>query len=162
MEAIDHVDLVVSDLGRSLPFYRGLLGQLGYDRDGEIVGERGERVVYVSRHEPCGAIGLRERQSGDEPYDRYGLGLHHLALVAGSRERVDRAAAWARESGAEIESEPREYDYTPGYYAVFLHDPDGLKLEVLHRPRERDLVRRVAALEGRIAALEGRAEAPPR
>ncbi len=39
-----------------------------------------------------------------------------------------------RYAGAEIESEPREYDYTPGYYAVFFRDPDGIKLEVLHRP----------------------------
>ena len=26
--------------------------------------------------------------------------------------------------------DPAEYDYTPGYYA----DPDGIKLELLHRP----------------------------
>jgi hypothetical protein len=36
--------------------------------------------------------------------------------------RVDERAAWLREQGAEIESGPREYDYTPGYYAVFAHD----------------------------------------
>ena len=38
--AIDHVDLVVSDLERSLAFYRGLLGPLGYTREAEIAGER--------------------------------------------------------------------------------------------------------------------------
>ena len=58
----------------------------------------------------------------------------HIAFGADSREAVDERAAWARENGAEIESGPREYDYTPGYYAVFLHDPDGLKVEILHRP----------------------------
>jgi predicted lactoylglutathione lyase len=47
---------------------------------------------------------------------------------------VDEIAAWVKENGGEIESEPREYDYTPGYYAVFFYDPDGIKLEVLHRP----------------------------
>jgi catechol 2,3-dioxygenase-like lactoylglutathione lyase family enzyme len=47
---------------------------------------------------------------------------------------VDERHAWAREHGVQIESEPREYDYTPGDYALFLHDPDGLKLEILHRP----------------------------
>ena len=31
-------------------------------------------------------------------------------------------------------SGPAEYDYTPGYYAVFLYDPDGIKLELLNRP----------------------------
>jgi hypothetical protein len=33
-----------------------------------------------------------------------------------------------------LESEPQEYTYSPGYYAVFFYDPDGLKLEILHTP----------------------------
>jgi glyoxylase I family protein len=133
VEAIDHIDLVVSDLDRSLPFYRGLLAHLGYVGDGEIVGEQGERVVYIHRDDGEGAIGLRERRSGQAPHDRYALGIHHLAFAAGSRDRVEEIAVWAREHGATIESGPREYDYTPGYYAVFLHDPDDLKLEIVHR-----------------------------
>jgi len=63
---------------------------------------------------------------------------------------VDDRARWARDNGAEIESGPEEYGYTPGYYAVFLHDPDGLKLEIVHRPAERDLMRRVQELEERL------------
>lgn len=45
MEAIDHLDLVVSSFDRSLAFYSGLLGRLGYVHRGEIEGERGERVI---------------------------------------------------------------------------------------------------------------------
>jgi catechol 2,3-dioxygenase-like lactoylglutathione lyase family enzyme len=132
--AIDHVDLVVSSLERSLPFYRGLLEPLGYTDVGDIEGERGERVVYLSRGGTKGAVGLRERQAeGGKRFDRYALGLHHLAIAAPDRDAVDRVGAWAEREGVEIESAPREYDYTPGYYAVFLHDPDGLKLEVVHR-----------------------------
>ena len=37
-------------------------------------------------------------------------------------------------SGATIESPPREFDYMPGYYAVFFFDPDGIKLEILNVP----------------------------
>lgn len=134
MGSIDHVDLVVSSLERSLPFYRGLLEPLGYTDVGDIEGERGERVVYLSRGATLGAVGLRERQAREgEAFDRYALGLHHLAIAAPDRQAVDRVAAWAENEGVEIESPPREYDYTPGYYAVFLHDPDGLKLEVVHR-----------------------------
>jgi hypothetical protein len=33
-----------------------------------------------------------------------------------------------------LESEPQEYTYSPGYYAVFFYDPDGMKLEILHVP----------------------------
>jgi glyoxylase I family protein len=159
LEAIDHVDLVVSSLSRSLPVYEGLLRFLGYVDVGDIVGERGERVVYLSRHQTDGTVGLRERRSpgGPDAQDRYALGLHHLAFSVVTREVVDEIARWAREAGVEIESGPREYDYTPGYYAVFVHDPDGIKLEFVHRPEEVDLVLRVAALEARLAALE-----PPR
>lgn len=155
MEAIDHLDLVVSSLPRSLDFYRGLLGPLGYVHEGDIAGERGERAVYLSRHGGGGSLSLRERQSTERsvPYDRYDLGLHHLAFAASSRATVDGCAAWAHHNEAEVESGPREYDYTPGYYAVFIHDPDGIKLEIVHRPAERDLVSRIAALEARLAEL---------
>jgi catechol 2,3-dioxygenase-like lactoylglutathione lyase family enzyme len=47
---------------------------------------------------------------------------------------VDERARWLAEQGATIESGPREYGYTPGYYAVFFYDPDAIKLELLHRP----------------------------
>jgi hypothetical protein len=43
---------------------------------------------------------------------------------------VESVAAWA----GDIESGPAECDYSPGYYAVFFYDPDGLKLEVVHQP----------------------------
>ena len=155
-EAIDHVDLVVTSLERSLQFYRGLLHPLGYVRTSEIEGERGERVVYVGRVGGMGSISLRERQSDahDVPYDRYAIGLHHVALAVISRQVVDERARWLREQGAEIESGPKEYDYTPVYYAVFFHDPDGIKLELVHRPGERDLVRRLEDLAVRLERLE--------
>jgi catechol 2,3-dioxygenase-like lactoylglutathione lyase family enzyme len=131
---VDHLDLVVTDLERSLEFYNGLLEPLGFTRNSEIVGERGERVVYIGGSGGA-SVSLREAQSGAHatPYDRYAVGIHHLCFGARSREVVDERAAWLRERGAEIESEPAEYDYTPGYYAVFFYDPDGIKLEIVHR-----------------------------
>ena len=59
MEAIDHLDLVVSDPARSLEFYRGLLAPLGYTRLSEIAGERGEPVVYLGRVGGSGSVSLR-------------------------------------------------------------------------------------------------------
>lgn len=135
---VDHIDLVVSSLDRSLPFYQELLG---FTDSGEILGERGERVVYIA---PPGSdpaartlIGLREKQSEAPwaPYDRYAIGVHHVAFRASSRAEVDERAKWLRDNGAIIESGPEEYQgYRPGYYAVFFYDPDGIKLEILHVP----------------------------
>jgi glyoxylase I family protein len=130
---VHHVDLVVSSIERSLPFYRDLLGPLGFHRIGEVEGERGETIWYLSG--PGSEIGLRQAQTESEgPYDRYRVGLHHLALEAPSRAVVDERADWLRSQGAEIESGPEEYAYMPGYYAVFFYDPDGIKLELVHVP----------------------------
>jgi glyoxylase I family protein len=130
---VHHVDLVVSSIERSLPFYRELLAPLGFHRIGEVEGERGETIWYLSG--PGSSIGLREAQTEREAsYDRYAVGLHHLALEAPSRAAVDERADWLRSRGAEIESGPEEYAYSPGYYAVFFFDPDGLKLELVHVP----------------------------
>jgi glyoxylase I family protein len=129
---VHHVDLVVTSILRSLPFYRDLLEPLGWHRIGEVEGERGETIWYLSG--PGSSIGLREAQSPSEPYDRYRVGLHHLALEAPSRFAVDERAEWLRARGAVIESGPEEYSYAPGYYAVFFYDPDGIKLEILYVP----------------------------
>jgi glyoxylase I family protein len=128
---VQHIDLVVSSIERSLPFYRELLAPLGYHRVSEVVGERGETIWYLSG--PGVALGLREAQS-EGLHDRYRVGVHHIAFDAWSRAAVDERADWLIERGAEIESGPEEYAYQPGYYAVFFYDPDGIKLEIVHIP----------------------------
>ena len=129
---VHHIDLVVSSIERSLPFYRELLGPLGWHGISEVEGERGETIWYLSGA-GC-SIGLREAQTTGEAVDRYRVGLHHLAIEAGSRAVVDERADWLRANGAKLESEPQEYTYLPGYYAVFFYDPDGIKLEILYVP----------------------------
>ena len=149
MEAIDHLDLVVSDLERSLAFYTELLSPLGYVNQSPIEGERGEHVVYVGRPGGFGSVSLRAKQSDahEVPYDAL-RDRHPPHLLLGGQPRDGRPLrAWLRDNGHTIESGPEEYGYTPGYYAVFFYDPDGIKLEILHRPRERDLARRVMDLE---------------
>jgi len=128
---VHHVDLVVSSIERSLPFYRELLGPLGWHRVSEVEGERGETIHYLIGGGT--SIGLREAQSPGE-FDRYRVGLHHLAVEAGSRAAVDERYRWLLDRGVKIETPPQEYLYLPGYYAVFFYDPDGIKLEILHLP----------------------------
>ena len=73
---VHHVDLVVSSIERSLPFYRDLLGPLGWHGVSEVEGDRGETIWYLWG--PGSSIGLREAQT-EGRYDRYRVGLHHLA-----------------------------------------------------------------------------------
>ncbi len=141
ISGVHHTDLVVSSLERSLPFYQELLG---WTETGEIVGEQGERVVYIwPPGRPAywqGSLGLREKQSDAHgvPFDRYAVGFHHTAFFVESRGAVDERADWLRSRNVEIESGPKEYDYMPGYYAVFFYDPDGMKLEILHHPPRKE------------------------
>jgi glyoxylase I family protein len=152
---VDHVDLVVSSIERSLPFYRGVLTPLGWIGAVEQEGERGETIHYLWGPDWGGSLGLRERRSEGE-VDRYALGLHHLAFTAPNRAAVDRAAQWLRSQGATIEGGPGERHYTPGYYAVFFYDPDGIKLEIVHRPRPfslsfaRGMVRGAGSIAARV------------
>lgn len=127
-----HVDLTVSDLERSVAFYGSLLTHLGFVRSTEYAGEvpnwtRADGGATFS----IGLHAARRRM----PHDRYAPGLHHLAFHAGSRGEVDAVHELVRSTGAAVLDPPAEYDYTPGYYAVFFADPDGLKLEVVFEPR---------------------------
>jgi glyoxylase I family protein len=132
---VHHLDLVVSSLERSLPFYRELLAPLGFTQVDQIVGERGEPVYYLVGDDVPSSVSLREAQSTSPgTYDRYAVGLHHLAFAAPSRDVVDERLRWARDQGLEIENDPQEWPYMRGYYAGFFHDPDGIKLEIVHVP----------------------------
>jgi glyoxylase I family protein len=130
---LNHLDLTVGDLAKSIAFYDLLLGALGYQRSELYEGSvpcwlirDGERNEF--------SIGLHVAKS-DRPHDRYAAGLHHLAFHADSRAEVEHCYKVASDNNITILDAPAEYDYTPGYYAVFFADPDGIKLEVVHEPR---------------------------
>lgn len=133
---IHHVDLVVSELERSLAFYGAILVPLGWHGvAANDFGERGETIHY--HFGPGSSIGLRQapHSTAGLPVDRYRIGLHHLCLEAATRDAVDRTADRLRQLDARITDGPREFpEYRPGYYAVFFLDPDGIKLEVVWTP----------------------------
>ena len=128
---LGHVDLVCSDLDRSLAFYAAVFGPLGLTDPFVVEGERGEQIHYL-RFPAAGSGSLGLRQALDEQeFVLYAPGLHHLALAVESPEEVDTAHAAAVEAGAKILHPPRLWpEYHSAYYATFFLDPDGFRLEV--------------------------------
>jgi catechol 2,3-dioxygenase-like lactoylglutathione lyase family enzyme len=118
---IDHVGFEVTDLGRSARFYDALFFALG------------ARRVYESSH--ALAYGVNSPlfwfvTRGRTPGPGYG----HLALQASGKAAVDAAFAAGVASGGSDDGRPDQRpQYGRRYYAAYLRDPDGLRIEVVSR-----------------------------
>jgi predicted lactoylglutathione lyase len=55
----------------------------------------------------------------------------HLAFETDSRNKVDAFYRAALEAGAKDNGAPGYRDYSPGYYAAFVLDPDGNNIEAV-------------------------------
>lgn len=127
---LNHLAITVSDRTQSEPFYDAILAFMGYAQ-----AERTEDfTLWWSRTAGAIEIVQGDREPANPQHDRYSPGLHHVAFNAESREQVDTFHQKLIEMGATILDAPAEYDYSPGYYAVFFADPDGIKLELVHMP----------------------------
>ena len=133
---INHLDLTVSDLTASVPFYDKVLAHLGPERL-EPTGTGSGRPVWYAKHEDLRLFGIALCQAGaaqrGKRHDRSAPGLHHVAFHAASRDDVDRLYRLLLDMGATILDPPADYpQYREVYYAVFFADPDGLKLEFVY------------------------------
>jgi catechol 2,3-dioxygenase-like lactoylglutathione lyase family enzyme len=125
----DHLSLGVRDLDRSVALYEAALAPLG--------------VVRLWRTERAAGFGP-PGFDGEAPFALVvprdgapGLGTaFHLAFSAPNRQAVGAFHGAAVAAGATDEGAPgiREH-YNPGYFAAFVRDPDGHRLEaVRHEP----------------------------
>lgn len=127
---IQHVDLAVGDVERSLAFYFGVLGPLGLEEEARYPSYRGtEEVVYLSFG--GGSLGLRPADGGEHRY--YDVGLEHLAFQVDRPDEVDEAYRRCLEMDASIHHPPELDRDIEGYYAFFVFDPDGFRIEVFSR-----------------------------
>jgi catechol 2,3-dioxygenase-like lactoylglutathione lyase family enzyme len=114
----DHVGLSVADLGAARAFYETALGTLGF-------GEPDDRGHFFEWEDL--AVGQTEAR---RPVTRH----VHVALVAPSREHVDRFWQTLTERGFEDDGRPgRRSRYSPAYYGAFVLDPDGNSIEAVHK-----------------------------
>jgi catechol 2,3-dioxygenase-like lactoylglutathione lyase family enzyme len=134
---IQHIDLAVTDVERSLAFYLGLLGPLGLEEMVRFPTYRGtEEVVYLGSDAATytyGWLGLRPADAGEHRY--YDVGVEHIAFEVDTREEVDEAHARCLEMDARVHHRPEADRDVAGYYALFVFDPDGMRVEVFCQSR---------------------------
>ena len=122
---MDHLGIQVADVEASLSFYLRVFEPVGVHEfvrhpvgDGFVVGLSGPDGNPGFWLGPGGGAETREL---------------HIAFRAPSRSAVDSVHDAAVGLGAEVLHSPREWpEYHPGYYGVFLRDPDGHNVEAVH------------------------------
>ena len=123
---VSHISIGTNDFERARAFYDAVLATIGVTRQLEYPGS----VAYgVSAPE------FWVKQPVDGAQATTGNGTH-VAFAAPSREAVDAFYEAALAAGATSEGEPGPRpQYTPAYYACFIRDLDGHKIEAMINPK---------------------------
>ena len=119
---IDHVSIEVADLARAAAFYEQVLGEIGLTR----LVERETTVGFGKRYPE---FWLNVRAGREETPASSGM---HVCLRAPTTEAVDAFHAAALAAGAADDGRSgRRPEYSPTYYASFIRDLDGNRIEVV-------------------------------
>jgi catechol 2,3-dioxygenase-like lactoylglutathione lyase family enzyme len=124
---IDHVSIAVRDLKKAEPFYTALLAPLGLlklrESDATIGFGKKYPEFWINRRP---AMGLMADDSGV-----------HICLRAPDTAAVDAFHAAALAGGGTSNGAPGlRPHYQSNYYAAFIRDPDGNRLEAVTFLRE--------------------------
>lgn len=120
---LDHVSITVSDLDRAGAFYDAALGALGFPR----LWRREDRIRYGERGAPGETfVSVVQAPGGHARSPR------HWALRASDRAAVDGFHAAGLAHGGSDDGAPGlRPAYHERYYAAFLLDPDGNRIEAV-------------------------------
>ena len=127
---IDHTIITVNSYEHASRFYGWLMPKIGYsggEHDyGTMKGWMGKGISFW--------VKKADSRFAADTFNKDRVGLCEIAFKGESRAQIDALAKEIEANGGTILDPPKEYDYVPGYYAVFFSDPDGIKLEVVHIP----------------------------
>ena len=119
---IDHVSIGVRDLAAATRFYEALLGPLGYHKAASV-----PATVGFLRHGKTHAEFWLNHRPGMTPIADSGT---HVCLRALSTDVVDAFHAAGLRSGGKSDGAPGlRTQYSENYYAAFVRDPDGNRIE---------------------------------
>lgn len=127
MTRISHVALWTHDIERLAAFYARHFGAAVGER--YVNAARGFTSRFLSFGEGARLelMSSAQRLPVQEPAAER-MGLTHLALSVGSKQRVDDLTAALRAAGCTVVGEPRQTG--DGYYESVVLDPDGNRIEI--------------------------------
>lgn len=124
---LHHLSFAVSDLNRSMSFYDAVLGALGYTQVWRKLDGDNPAVGFGV----AGGDDLFALKQSHSDISIPGEGFH-LAFAAPNRAAVDRFHQLALQNGGRDNGTPGlRPNYGAGYYAAFVLDPDGYRLEAV-------------------------------
>jgi catechol 2,3-dioxygenase-like lactoylglutathione lyase family enzyme len=130
---LDHVSLGVTDLERSRQFYDAALQPLGLVRTVDFQG-RGSDYGAMA-----GQLGVEFTITVEKGVSR--LPGMHLCFRAPDRASVRAFHSAAVSAGGHDDGGPGiRSEYHPDYYAAFVHDPDGHRIEAVCHAPERAMI----------------------
>jgi catechol 2,3-dioxygenase-like lactoylglutathione lyase family enzyme len=125
MSVLSHITLGTNDTARAARFYDAVLGALGFAR---LAKPPGKPPAY-EKDGQMPTIYLYPPENGLPA--TWGNGTH-LALLAGTRDAVRRFHALALQHGGTDAGAPGPRPhYGANYYAAYVRDPDGNKLQAV-------------------------------
>ena len=124
---LSHVEINVSDLGKSSKFYSFVLEFMGY-----VLFQDWDKGKSWKKWNTYVVIVQTEKKYSENLFNRRNTGLNHLAFFAPSKERVDDLREKLLDIAAPLLYEDR-YPYAGGEdnYSLFFEDPDRIKLEYI-------------------------------
>ena len=119
---IDHVSIPVRDLAKATRFYEAVLGPLGFTRL-----ETRPATVGFGKSYPEFWLNLRNDMTPASPTSGA-----HVCLRARATDIVDAFHAAALAGGGASDGAPGlRPQHGEGYYAAFIRDPDGNRIEAV-------------------------------
>jgi catechol 2,3-dioxygenase-like lactoylglutathione lyase family enzyme len=119
---IDHISIAVRDLGRATAFYQAVLAPLGFAR----LETRPATVGFGKKYAEFW-LNLRADMAAVAPDSG-----NHVCLRARSTDSVDAFHAAALAAGGASDGAPAlRPQHGEGYYAAFIRDPDGNRIEAV-------------------------------
>lgn len=138
--AVGHTGFVVSDMGRSLAFYRDILGfavEQDVERTGQYIeemvripGARVRTVVLNAHGHLLELVQYRSPQGKPVEARNCDPGKGHLAFWTSD---IKEAYEYLSSKGVQLLSPPQKGP--SGGYGVYFLDPDGITLELNQRPK---------------------------